>query len=309
MKNIIIVISVSFIILSVGCSDFEGSVNRFNNKLRGTNETLTEANESISIGLSVEEEPSTKRTSDLHMVKEVPKEMETQKEIDVCEFKHEDSESNDLCYLKFSEKYPDNFYCNYFVDESLKNDCRTDWALKKNDTHFCRIQPLDSSIDCYNKFFGIRANVDICNVIIDLKLKKCLSEVNLTVNLQEREPFCNGEDKANSWNDCMWRIAVATKDKSWCVKAYNDYECYLIYAKSTLDESACGKINWKIDDDKHNEDTEEEKKLVEEMETGELRGECYTYVAIEKKDKTICEKIPPKVGRHSNRVNCRLAVP
>jgi len=310
MKNIIISISVLFMVLLVGCSDFEGSVNRFNNKLRGIKET--EANDSISIKLK--EDALTERTSDLPIDEEAPKEEITQKEIDVCEFKDEGSEANDLCYLKFSEEYPDNFYCNYFVDETLKNTCRTDWAVKKNDTYYCRIQPIDSAIECYNQFFGIRTNTDICTTIMDLKLKKCLSEVNQTTDIQERELFCKGEDKTNSWNDCMWRIAVAMRDKDWCVRAYNDDECFLTYAKSTLDQTTCEKLapNINKEDLKDLDYDDEEIELysdsiiaAEGRDNLILMGECYNYIAVKRQDEKICDKIPKVKGGKPSKVSCK----
>ena len=36
-----------------------------------------------------------------------------------CDF--EDEYSNDMCYLELSDKYPHNYYCNYFTNEARKN--------------------------------------------------------------------------------------------------------------------------------------------------------------------------------------------
>ncbi len=198
----------------------------------------------------------------------------------------EDEYSNDICYLELSEKYPNNYYCNYFANEARKNSCRTKWALKKNDTYYCLIQPLAFAIECYHEFIGIVNDTSICYTISNLNLKKCLlSEEYEFFGPEKRKEICE-ESKIAPWDYCIQRLAVAMKDKAWCVKAEEDSYCYSGYVLATLDESGCERIK-----DEYSEDI------------------CYKYVAVKKQDKEICEKIRSKQESGENiRVRCRLEV-
>jgi hypothetical protein len=200
-----------------------------------------------------------------------------------CDFK--DNYSNDMCYLELSDKYPNNYYCNYFTNEARRNNCRTKWALKKNDTYYCLVQPLAFAIGCYHEFIGIIKDTSICYTISDLKLKKCLSEANEFFSPEKKKEICE-ESKMAPWDYCIQRLAITTKDKTWCVKAEEDSYCYSGYVLATLDESGCERIK-----DEYSEDI------------------CYKHVAVKKQDKEICEKIRSKQESGDNtRVRCRLEV-
>ena len=167
----------------------------------------------------------------------------------------------DECYLKHSENI---IYCENIKQSAMRDLCYYNFAINDTDLNLCRKMNSTNPFYCYKKIADLTNNASICYDIEDAGWKDlCLKSYG---EMNSNFTVCNDINDFNFKNDCLINVSQALNDESICEHIELSYRC------NEGVKLNCVKIRT-------------------------YQDQCYTPIALNKKDIKICNMIEDLIFR------------